>query len=139
MHSDEGGGAVEIDEAATAARASAHVVLPIPPSVNRCWRNVPGVGRVRTAHYRAWRDAAGWELRAQRPPQIPGDVSISIRAGRPRRRRDLDNIIKPVLDILVSCGVIVDDSHVVALMAVWDSAVADDSVRVLIQQRGRRT
>ena len=32
--------------------------LPLPPSVNGCFANVPGKGRVRTAQYRAWRKQA---------------------------------------------------------------------------------
>lgn len=127
---------MESNEAAVAAGVGAHVALPVPPSVNRCWRNVRGVGRVRTAHYRAWLDEAGWTLRAQRPPRIDGDVSVSIRAGRPRRRRDLDNTIKPLLDLLVSCGVIVDDSRVTALAAAWDAAIAEGQVSITIRQIG---
>ena len=47
---------------------------------------------------RTWR----WELVTQRPARVAGPVSITIRVGRPdRRRRDLDNAsFKAVLDLL---------------------------------------
>ncbi|MCC7253180.1 RusA family crossover junction endodeoxyribonuclease [Hyphomicrobium sp.] len=127
---------METEEAAIAAGVGAHVALPVPPSVNRCWRNVRGVGRVRTARYRAWVDEAGWELLGQHPRAIPGPVAITIRAGRPQRRRDLDNVLKPLLDLLVATHVIQDDSFVVALSAAWDDAIASGRCTVTVESIG---
>lgn len=123
---------IECGESVTGA----HVELPLPPSVNACWRNVRGVGRVRTSAYRSWIDAAGWELRSQRPSHVPGEVSISIRAARPNRRRDLDNTIKPILDLLSSHRTIEDDARVTALAAIWDPTVEAGRVRVSVRQAG---
>jgi hypothetical protein len=39
----------------------------------------------------AWLQAAGWELKLQKPARITGPVQVSVAAGRPdRRKRDLD-------------------------------------------------
>jgi Holliday junction resolvase RusA-like endonuclease len=122
----------ERGEVATAA----HVTLPLPPSVNALWFNRPGVGRVRSTQYQNWIKSAGWELKSQRPPHVAGDISVSIRAGRPSRRRDLDSIFKGLLDLLVSCQVVDDDRYVNALMAVWDSTIEPGRCRVSIRSLG---
>lgn len=66
---------------------------------------------MRTREYNCWIDAAGKELMRQRPKRHEGPVSISIVASPPQaRKRDLDNLLKAALDLLVSHGVIHDDS-----------------------------
>ena len=74
--------------------------LPLPPSVNRLWRS--NRGRVhRAPRYLSWLKAAGWELVTQRPERLAGSVRMTIGAGRPdRRRRDVDNLGKALLDLL---------------------------------------
>jgi Holliday junction resolvase RusA-like endonuclease len=113
--------------------------LPLPPSVNSIWRS--GRGRVyRSPKYKAWRKAAGWELVAQRPPRLAGEVNVSIAAGQSdRRRRDLDNIAhKGVLDLLTAHQVIEDDSKVLELSGRWDETVAPGRLRVEIEPRASR-
>jgi len=109
------------------------ITLPLPVSVNRLWRN--GKGRTfRSPQYRCWLTEAGWELRTQRPKLIAGPVSVTIAAGRPdRRRRDIDNLAKSLLDLLVAHQVIEDDANVVKFTAGWDTAVPPGIVRVTIE------
>jgi hypothetical protein len=38
----------------------------MPPSVNTIYANVPGKGRVKSARYKTWLKAAGWDIAAQR-------------------------------------------------------------------------
>lgn len=83
------------------------LVLPKPPSVNSLFRNVPKKGRVKTGHYSAWLDEAGWELKRQRPPHIPGHYALDIFV--PPGRGDPDNLVKPVSDLLVKHDVVEDD------------------------------
>jgi crossover junction endodeoxyribonuclease RusA len=97
--------------------------LPLPPSVNRLWRS--NRGRVhRSDPYAAWLREAGWALLQQRPKRLTGWVRVSIAAGVPdRRRRDLDNLLKALLDLLVQHQVIETDADVAALDARWDDLV----------------
>lgn len=94
--------------------------LPVPPSVNNLYVNHRGSlggkkGRVKGAFYRAWLHDAGWEIRRQtmgfEPPMFPGTVAVDIKAPL-NRRRDLDNSLKALLDVLVKMGIIVDDCFI---------------------------
>lgn len=104
--------------------------IPIPPSLNHVFRNVPGVGRVKTGNYKRWITEAGYAVLAQRPEKIKGDVTVSITIG-PRQRGDLDNRIKPVLDLLTKMRVIEDDRKVVQITAEWsDFAIPGCEVEI---------
>jgi Holliday junction resolvase RusA-like endonuclease len=66
---------------------------------------------VRSKEYNRWIDEAGLELMRQRPKRHEGPVSIKIVASPPHaRKRDLDNLLKASLDLLVAHAIIVDDS-----------------------------
>ena len=65
----------------------------------------------------AFREAVGWNaLQQNAPKQLTGDLMIDIEAFMPdKRRRDLDNILKALLDALTHAGVWLDDSQIVDL------------------------
>lgn len=92
------------------------VELPMPPSLNNAFRNVPGKGRVKTDRYAAWhRDAViaiFAQVRADR--RVPGRVCVRIDLPE-ACRMDIDNAIKPLLDALVASRRIDDDRHVTVL------------------------
>jgi crossover junction endodeoxyribonuclease RusA len=112
--------------------------LPLPPSVNRLWRS--NRGRVhRSAPYASWLKEAGRVLLQQRPKRLTGWVRISIAAGLPdRRRRDLDNLLKALLDLLVQHQVIETDANVAALDARWDELVPGGRVRLEVKNNRRK-
>jgi len=87
------------------------MTFPLPVSTNRLWR--AGRGRVyRSPQYRAWVTEAGRELRAQRSKSVTGPVAVTIAAGRQDRRpRDIDNLGKASLDLLVEHRVLADDNR----------------------------
>lgn len=86
--------------------------VPMPPSLNNAFINVAGKGRVRSKAYRAWAEEAGWMVKAKRNGTIEIPVSVAIElCPRTRRSYDIDNRGKPCLDLLVSCGVLPDDSN----------------------------
>jgi Holliday junction resolvase RusA-like endonuclease len=116
---------------------STSVDLPIAPSVNRLWRNVAGLGRVRTTDYRRWLKAAGWELVVQRMRPISGHVAVRIFAGPTERRRDLDNVPKAVCDLLVVQEIIEDDALVAELFARWDAGVEPGRMSVEVRQTSK--
>jgi Holliday junction resolvase RusA-like endonuclease len=106
--------------------------LPLPPSVNSAWANVVGVGRVRSTGYRRWHKRAMDELMLQKPGRVSGAYCIVIKLGRIKRRCDVDNRAKPLLDLLAN--VVTDDDSQCERMSIgW----ADDvpSERVVVEVR----
>ncbi len=91
--------------------------IPNPPSTNNLFANGKK-GRYPTKAYDQWRQEAGWELKLQKPPSFAGKVEISLAVPR-NGRRDLDNHLKAPLDLLVSHGVIKDDSLIEKVAVTW--------------------
>ena len=97
-----------------------YIEVGYPPSVNRLWRAVPGRGVIKSKIYREWLEANLWLVKAQGRHPIKGKFSIIIQAVRPdKRKRDIDNIIKPLLDLITQAGLIEDDSDCEYLTAGW--------------------
>lgn len=90
------------------------VELPWPPSVNHYWET-RGKSHYLSKHARAWHTEAWALIRAAHAQARPyrGPVAITVLAWPPdRRRRDIDNLTKPLLDALVHGGVLADDHQV---------------------------
>jgi len=80
----------------------------------------------------AWKKEASMAARIPGPP-VEGPVEVTIQAHPPdKRRRDLDNIIKPVLDALEG-PILVDDSQVTDLACRWDRTIPKATLRITIQ------
>lgn len=90
----------------------------LPPSLNNAFVNVPGKGRVRSTEYRRWSEAARWTIAAYRPRLWTDAVVVEIEAEKPKRSRDIDNIVKPALDALTGLAYR-DDRQVVDVRARW--------------------
>ncbi|WP_425087787.1 RusA family crossover junction endodeoxyribonuclease [Stappia sp.] len=108
------------------------IVFPdMPPSANDLRKSFVKAGRVmsaKTERYAAWREAAVWEIAAQRPGRIEGPYVLAIavqRNWRSKRARDVDNIIKPISDALVKAGVVEDDSLAEKVSAQWADDLPD--------------
>ena len=88
------------------------ITLPMPPTTNNLFAG-NGRRRYRTSQYNTWAEAAGWELKRQRPASVAGRVSLLIQVAEPKTKRaqDLDNKTKALLDLLVFHGVIQGDSQ----------------------------
>ena len=128
----DGGPRRKAGEAVVASSASpVTLTLPTPPSVNNCFRNLPGKGRVKSADYIDWIGHAGWTLREQKPGRVGGYVVVSIAVERESATADLDNRIKAILDLIVKHDVIDDDRFVVGLCAAW-SPPSSKLCRVMI-------
>lgn len=107
--------------------------LPLPPSVNHAWQNVPGKGRVRSPEYRRWHKLAFDELCLQNPGKIVGEFSAVINCGKLNRRADIDNRIKPLLDLLKDV-VVEDDSKCARVSAGWVTDVPAERVVMIIRK-----
>ena len=89
------------------------IYLPVGPSANRMYtRNLTRNGRRNlTPEYKAWRDAAGWDVRRQ---MIGAEMILcrfDVVVEVPISGRDTDNHIKPLLDICQMCGAIANDAN----------------------------
>ena len=93
------------------------LTLPWPPSVNHYW--------MRTRHGRPYISARGTvyrgavillcraEMRQQQIERMTGRLRVEIIAHPPdRRKRDLDNVLKSLLDSLQHAGVYEDDTQI---------------------------
>lgn len=108
----------------------AELHLPYPPSANRLWRR-SGRRIHKGAEYANWLVDAGFTAIKQRQPGIVGKYKISINAVRPdKRRRDLDNIIKAISDLVKSVGIIDDDCDCEQISARWVTTGEGVYVRV---------
>ena len=93
--------------------AETFINLPFPPSVNAMFRNLSGVGRVKTKRYKAWEEKAGWQLISQKPRKFRTPVNLLIVFGPkpgPSRSWDMSNHVKAIEDLLVKHNVIDDDN-----------------------------
>lgn len=106
------------------------ITIPIPPSVNSMYVNVPRRGRVKSSAYVRWIKNAGWALQTQPHARVPGKVNVLIEIRRPTANSDVDNRVKAALDLLVSHGVIDDDRYVQSVKAVWAEV---DSCRITVE------
>jgi crossover junction endodeoxyribonuclease RusA len=96
------------------------LTLPWPPSVNTYWRTFQG-RMIISANGRQYRkDVADQVLIQRGAKHIAGKIRVVIEAHRPdNRRRDLDNLLKAVLDGCTHAGVWEDDSNIVYLRIYW--------------------
>ncbi len=132
-----GNAAPEADNAAPAPCGTLTLDLPMAPSVNASFCNVPGKGRVHTASYRAWRKQALASIAVQaRGATFPGTFRLSVMASDRDlvRDRDADNIAKAIADTLTKAGIIADDCyrHLRSILLAWTPDLPAGTCRVAI-------
>ena len=108
------------DQAVTDEHGPYIFTLPMPPSVNKMFRNVRGRGRVKTNIYVDWTGHAGWVLKRQwhSEPLTTRCLAV-VSVERSSLAADVDNRVKAIFDLLVSGRVIRDDSLITAFAAAW--------------------
>ena len=98
------------------------ISLSHPPATNNLYFNVAGRGRVRSDRYNQWLDESAWQIAGQRPGRIAGKFVAEITIHRPdNRRRDLDGLLKPLLDCCVKNRIVSDDSLAEKITMQWAS------------------
>lgn len=89
--------------------------LPYPPSVNHYWRRV-GHRTLISRGGRVFRHAVCAILAAAKVQPLLGPLAVEVTVFPPdRRRRDIDNLQKALLDALQHGGAYLDDSQIVRL------------------------
>ena len=112
------------------------VDLPFPPSANRLWRHA-GIGKAyKSAEYKAWLTEAGYKARQQAKGHVAGCYALRVIAGPPdRRKRDLDNLLKPISDLIEGLGLIEGDHLCQRIEAEWSSTVSGVRVFIISTER----
>jgi crossover junction endodeoxyribonuclease RusA len=96
------------------------LTVEYPPSANQLWRAVPGRGVIKSKVYRDWLKINLWIISGQLKTKVTGQYVVVFEASRPdKRRRDIDNLIKPLMDLIVQAGAVEDDSLCAELTAKW--------------------
>jgi crossover junction endodeoxyribonuclease RusA len=100
------------------------LTMPWPPSVNKYWRTFQG-RMIISAEGRSYRKAVADQVLIQRGAKhYTGKLRVQIEAFRPdNRRRDLDNLLKAVLDGCTHAGVWEDDSNIVDMRIYWADSI----------------
>lgn len=89
--------------------------LPFPPSVNRYWRHV-GNRVLISKEGRQYRELVTDLMKLKKIKKHEGELIVDIRLiPADRRRRDVDNSLKALLDAMQSGGAYDDDSQIVRL------------------------
>jgi crossover junction endodeoxyribonuclease RusA len=115
-------------------------ITDMPPSTNGLRKTFIKDGKVvsvKSNEYASWREAALWEIAAQRAGRIEGPYRLTIAAQRhwrSKRARDIDNIIKPISDALVKAGVVHDDSLAECVSAKWADDLGGKAVVIIVQE-----
>ena len=111
-----------------------NIELPFPPSVNHYYRRV-GPRTLISREGRAYREKVCSVLRGLGITELPGRLAMVIDAFPPdRRRRDLDNMQKSLLDSLEKGGAYKDDSQIDLLAIRRKTPVPDGGVIVALQE-----
>jgi len=105
------------------------IFLPFPPSLNAAYSNVAGKGRVKTKRYKEWLNKCPEIF-----DKVSGQVTISYEIYQPdKRSRDGNNLLKVVLDYLVSQKVIEDDNMNIVVGEQWiNRGIDKENPRIVI-------
>jgi crossover junction endodeoxyribonuclease RusA len=112
--------------------ATLETELPYPPSVNHYWRYARGRFYISPAGH-SYRDAVAAALFGCQ--KLSGPVALEIEVYPPdRRRRDLDNILKSILDALEYAGAFDDDAQVASIFVERREVVREGRCRVRLRK-----
>lgn len=96
------------------------ISLPFAPSMNRLWRISRHGGMHKSKVYQEWLAECGALIYQGQVVPILGSYRLLIEAVRPdKRRRDIDNLIKAVSDVLQDTGLVENDCLCEEVTAKW--------------------
>jgi len=99
------------------------ITLPWPPSLNTYWRQFNGRA-ILSEKGRLYRKAVMQQCLLHRIDTIKGPIKVEIIAYRPdNRKRDLDNLLKAVLDGMAKGMIYEDDAQIKDLSIKWADTI----------------
>jgi Holliday junction resolvase RusA-like endonuclease len=108
--------------------------LPYAPSANHYYRNV-GYRTLISREGRRYRESVGIILAAKRIRPLRGKLLVQIDLRPPdRRKRDVDNALKGLLDALQHGGAYEDDAQIMKLVVWKRDPVPGGKVDVVIEE-----
>ena len=112
--------------------------LPEPPSVNEAYVNVRGKGRTKTVKYKQWETECLWMIKAAKPGIIKGEYMVVLFLSQ-KTRKDVDNCLKPALDLLAKCGVTEDDKYCYSVTSAKSPDVHKGKCKIVIRPKNHLT
>lgn len=113
------------------------LTLPWPPSNNTYWRRLRTGRTILSEPARVFRTQVQEYVAQHGIDKAQGRLYVAIDAFPPdRRKRDLDNLPKGILDGLVHAGVIEDDEHIDHLEIIRKEVIKGGMVRVFVNEIG---
>ena len=87
-----------------------NIEMPTPPSINKRLRQHRLRQLEAAREIRKWKSQVGLAVKAKTTKKYESNVQVNIKTNI-RKNADIDNIIKPILDVL-QLGPIVDDKQI---------------------------
>lgn len=114
------------------------LTLPFPPSINHYWRHTAINRKPRvylSAEGLAYRATVAALLANAMPTPLVGRIKVVMRMYAPNKRRyDIDNRVKAVLDALTHAGLWADDEQVDDLHLIRGDVVKDGQLMIEISE-----
>ena len=116
------------------------LTLPYPPTVNTYWRHAAINGRAQvyvSKDGKAYRATVFGAVKQRRVPKLLGRLNVTVRVFPPdRRARDLDNVLKALLDAMAHAGCYENDCQIDQLHVVRMQPHGAGQVMVTIAEIG---
>jgi len=107
------------------------LLLSVPPSINSYYATVNG-RRILSKTGREYKKILSY----MRVKQLSGSIGVQVvLKAKDKRRRDLDNILKALLDALGGCGLYDDDSQIDELTVIRGDKDPEHIIEVTVWER----
>lgn len=113
------------------------ILLPFPPTINTYWRNLATGRTILSERGRKYKRAVADAILIQRPERftLRQNVEAEIILYPPdKRRRDIDNYAKAILDALEGTGVLENDCIIKKISVSWALDSSGEGAKVCLKE-----